>query len=94
MQLMPATAIYLGVDDPHELRSNVLGGAKYLSSLLKRYKGSTRLALAAYNAGPSNVSKHKGVPPYAETHKYIRKVMAIYSRLKTPLPAPTQVDKT
>lgn len=69
-QLMPATARSLGVDreDPAQ---NLEGGAKYLKQQYLTF-GSWRLALAAYNAGPGAVKKHKGVPPYRETRNYVR----------------------
>ena len=74
MQLMPATAQSLGVTDPFDARSNIMGGAKYLSDLLARYDGNVDLALAAYNAGSGNVEKYGGVPPFQETQNYISRV--------------------
>ncbi len=74
MQLMPATAQFLGVTDPFDARSNIMGGAKYISDMLKRYDGDIELALAAYNAGSGNVAKYGGVPPFTETQNYIRKI--------------------
>lgn len=74
MQLMPETARGLGVEDPFDARSNIMGGAKYLSDLLKRYDGDLDLTLAAYNAGSGNVEKYGGVPPFQETRNYISKV--------------------
>ncbi len=74
MQLMPATAKGLGVTDPFDARSNIMGGAKYIADKLRQYNGDIELALAAYNAGSGNVAKYGGVPPFKETQNYIRKV--------------------
>lgn len=73
MQLMPATAADLGVD-PMDPVQNILGGSRYLAAMKKQF-GSDKLALAAYNAGPSAVERHGGVPPYAETQAYVQKVL-------------------
>ncbi len=74
MQLMPSTARSLGVDNPFDARSNIMGGAKYLSQKLNQYNGDIDLALAAYNAGSGNVSKYGGVPPFKETQNYIQRI--------------------
>ncbi|MBD5657526.1 MAG: lytic transglycosylase domain-containing protein [Candidatus Eremiobacteraeota bacterium] len=78
MQLMPATAQALGVSDPYDPAQNVRGGASYLRELLARFHGDVRLAVAAYNAGPSAVAHFGGVPPYAETEAYVARVMVAY----------------
>ncbi|MCI8593418.1 MAG: lytic transglycosylase domain-containing protein [Lachnospiraceae bacterium] len=72
MQLMPGTAKELGVTDPFDARSNIMGGAKYLAQKLKKYNGDIDLTLAAYNAGSGTVAKYGGVPSF--TRKYIEKV--------------------
>ncbi|MBV6638865.1 MAG: lytic transglycosylase domain-containing protein [Mameliella sp.] len=72
-QLMPDTARRLGVD-PHDPAQNLEGGARYLKQQVQKF-GSWRLALAAYNAGPGAVTKHKGVPPYRETRNYVKIIL-------------------
>ncbi|VDC34019.1 lytic transglycosylase domain-containing protein [Pseudogemmobacter humi] len=79
-QLMPATANDLGVD-PHDWRQNLDGSARYLLAMLAQF-GSPELALAAYNAGPEAVTRHGGIPPYAETQGHVQSVMAVFSRFK------------
>jgi soluble lytic murein transglycosylase-like protein len=74
MQLMPATAAELGVD-PANPQANIRGGADYLRRMVTMFGNNLELALAAYNAGPSAVLRHGGVPPYAETRAYIDAVM-------------------
>jgi soluble lytic murein transglycosylase-like protein len=77
---MPTTARWLGVEDSFDPELNIDGGVRYFRSLLDRYKGNVRLALAAYNAGPVYVRKYNGVPPFDATHAYIKKVLR-YQRI-------------
>lgn len=82
MQLMPPTARDLGVEDAFDPEQNLDGGARYLRQLLIRYKGDVKRALAAYNAGPGAVDRHKGIPPYRETRQYVRRVLDQYKKDK------------
>lgn len=76
MQLMPATAAEMGITRIFDPAQNIAGGTQYLAKMLKLFDNDVELALAAYNAGPGNVKKHKGVPPFKETRAYIRRVKA------------------
>ena len=78
MQLMPATARYLGVNNIFDSRENVFAGARYLRTLLDTFHGDLDLTLAAYNAGPGAVRKFNGVPPFRETQAYVKNVRAFY----------------
>jgi len=80
MQLMPATAAELGVANALDAEQNITGGVRYLARLLKAFDGNTRLAVAAYNAGPGAVQKYGGVPPYAETQVYVQRVAILRDR--------------
>ncbi len=83
MQLMPGTAAEMGVTSIFDPAQNIAGGTQYLAKMLELFKGDTRLALAAYNAGPGAVKQHNGIPPYAETQAYVRNVLAQTRRFKT-----------
>ena len=80
MQLMPGTARMLGVEDPFDPVQNLEGGIKYLSQLSDKYQGDLVKTLAAYNAGPGRVDSYGGVPPFAETQKYVKNVLSMYRK--------------
>lgn len=81
MQLMPATARELGVDDVWDPMQNIRGGARHLARLVQRY-GELPLALAAYNAGEGAVDRHGGIPPYRETQDYVIRVLDRFHRYR------------
>ena len=77
MQLMPEEIHELGVTDPFDPEQNIAAGTRLLSGLLKQHNGDIPLALAAYNAGSGAVKKYNGIPPYAETRNYVKKIMGM-----------------
>jgi soluble lytic murein transglycosylase-like protein len=89
MQLMPSTAAGLGVSNPLDPTQAIEGGTKYLKSMLDRFGGDVSLALAAYNAGPNAVARYGGVPPYAETQKYVQSVLANLQAFSSTTPPTT-----
>jgi soluble lytic murein transglycosylase-like protein len=88
MQLMPAAAKRFNCSDLSDAESNVEAGTKYLRWLLKHFDGDVTLALAGYNAGEGSVEKHAGVPPFAETQKYVRVITGRYGKNYHPVLAP------
>ena len=85
MQLMPATAASLGVNNAFEPAQNVAGGSAYLRKMIDRY-GDLSRALAAYNAGPTAVDRYGGIPPYRETKAYVDRVLTYYRRYHGDFP--------
>lgn len=82
MQLMPATAQALGVDNPFDPHQSIMAGSRYLRQMLDRNNGNTALALASYNAGPNAVERYGGIPPYPETQRYVQNVLALFERYR------------
>jgi hypothetical protein len=88
MQLIPSTASRFGVADAFDPAQNIKGGVQYLAFLLKRYNSNLSLAAAGYNAGEGAVDKYGGVPPYAETQRYVQRVGQLADRYRTALAGP------
>jgi hypothetical protein len=78
MQLMPETASELNILNPYDPDQNIRGGTMYLRQMLDHFAGKVELAIAAYNAGPGAVEKHRGIPPFAETRDYVKRVLALW----------------
>ncbi len=78
-QMIPGTADMMGVSDPTNPNQSLDGGVRYLKLMLQKFNGNVMFALAAYNAGPGNVIKYKGIPPFAETRDYVKRIMARYT---------------
>jgi soluble lytic murein transglycosylase-like protein len=89
MQLMPATAALLGVRNVFNVAENIDGGVRHLRDLVDRYQGNLALALAAYNAGADAVARHGGIPPYAETQAYVRRILRRLEHAGVPTRAQT-----
>jgi soluble lytic murein transglycosylase-like protein len=87
MQLIPETAARFRVENAFDVRDNVRGGLSYLRYLLAYYRGEVALAAAAYNAGERAVDRYGGVPPYAETQEYVRRVLQLFHYPRHPYDA-------
>jgi soluble lytic murein transglycosylase-like protein len=84
MQIIDSTAKYLGINNVWDPKENIMGGAKYLSELLRKYDGNLKFALAGYNAGPGNVDKYNGIPPFTETQTYVKRVIGYLKNFEEP----------
>jgi soluble lytic murein transglycosylase-like protein len=83
MQLIPATAERMMVNDIFDPRQNILGGTRYLRILANTFNGNLQLTIAAYNAGERAVARYGGIPPYEETQKYVVSVLSYYEAYRT-----------
>ena len=79
MQIMPANIKDLKIKDPFDPQESIMGGARYLKQLIKRFNGELPLALAAYNAGPTTVERYQGIPPIKETEEFVERVLKYYA---------------
>jgi soluble lytic murein transglycosylase-like protein len=82
MQIDPVTVVELGITDPFNPKYNIYGGVRYLREMIDAFKGDKHLAIAAYNAGPNMVLRHKGVPPFKDTKRYLFKVLRFQTYYK------------
>ncbi len=82
MQLLDSTAEEMGIKNIWDPKENIFGGTKYLSKMIRKYNGNSKLALAAYNAGPAKVDKYNGIPPYKETQNYVKRVFNYLNNLE------------
>jgi soluble lytic murein transglycosylase-like protein len=85
MQLMPRLSRELGISNPFDPRENIFGGTQYLSKLLDRHDGNVSLALASFNAGPRNVARYRGIPPFKETRGYVKKITGLLADASTSM---------
>jgi soluble lytic murein transglycosylase-like protein len=90
MQLIPETAKRFGVSEPFDARQNIRGGLRYIKWLLAKFEGNLAHAVAAYNAGEGNVIKYRGVPPFAETQAYVKRVLYYAGFAEEGLPQPAK----
>jgi soluble lytic murein transglycosylase-like protein len=93
MQLIPETAARFNVKNSYDPEDNIKGGLAYLQWLLTYFEGDVKLVAAAYNSGENTVEKYKGVPPYPETRKYVRKIASLYKKPFHPYSESAKLSK-